>query len=156
MPVISGGKIIEGAVQRQGNPTAEGAMAGSLQVARASYDFAADGGAVGAVNLFNALTQDVIPANAVIIGGWIDVITPLTSGGAATVRLDLEAAGDLLAAAAVSGAPWSTAGRKAILPVFTADSSLRTTAARNIVATIATAALTAGKFDVYLVYSVVA
>lgn len=152
MPIISGGKVIEGA-RRRGDPTAEGGAAGGLIVARGRYDFAADGGAVGAINLIGSAD---IPSGAVVLGGYVDVLTALTSGGAATGALKVEGAGDLVAATVVSGAPWSTTGRKSIVPAFTGATSVQTTAARDIVFTIAVATLTAGKFDVYLVYLVTA
>ena len=138
-----------------GNPMPQGIEADSilpagLKVARARYSFAADGGAVGTINLFPA---SILPSGAVILGGFIDVVTPPTSGGAATIALTTgESAGDLQAAAGIDGAPWSTAGRKSIVPAFTGATSIKLTAARNIRAVIATAALTAGVFDVYLVY----
>jgi hypothetical protein len=52
----------------------------------------------------------------------------------------------------VSGAPWSTTGRKSVIPVFTGATSLKTTAARDVSIVIGTAALTAGGFTVYLAY----
>jgi HK97 family phage major capsid protein len=104
---------------------------------------------VGAINLIGSAD---IPSGAVVLGGLIDVITALTSGGAATGALKVEGAGDLVAATVVSGAPWSTTGRKSIIPVFTGATTVKTTAARDITLTVAVAALTAGKFDVYLVY----
>lgn len=143
--------VIEGARQRPGVAAAEaiaGGAFGSQEIIRAKYDFAVDGGVVGNINLMDAAN---VPAGFVVLGGFIDVITPPTSGGAGTIALQVEGAADLLAAAAVSGAPWSTTGRKAIIPVFTAATSVKTTAARNIVAVIATANLTAGVFEVYLV-----
>jgi hypothetical protein len=149
MAVISGGNVIPGALRRVGDPTLEGGYAGNLKVARGTYDFAVDGGAVGAINLIGSAD---IPSGAVVLGGLIDVITALTSGGAATGALKVEGAGDLVAATVVSGAPWSTTGRKSIIPVFTGATTVKTTAARDITLTVAVAALTAGKFDVYLVY----
>ena len=120
----------------------------ALKAIRARYDFAVDGGAVSTIDL----TSESIPANAIILGGFIEVDTVLTSGGSATVALNSEGAGDLLAAAAISGAPWSTTGRKSVIPVFTGATTVKTTAARKVQATIATAALTAGVFDVVLFY----
>lgn len=125
-----------------GYPTA------SVQVVRGRYDFAVDGGAVGDIDL----TKAAVPANAVILAGFVEVDTALTSGGAATVAVKVEGAGDLVAAAAISGAPWSTTGRKSIVPVATGATTVKTTAARKIQATVATAALTAGVFDVVLLY----
>jgi hypothetical protein len=120
-----------------------------LKVVRGRYDFAVDGGAVGDVDL----TVDAqIPANAIILGGLVEVDAAPTSGGAATVAVKVEGAGDIVAAAAVSGAPWSTTGRKSVVPVFTGATTVKTSTARKIQATIATAALTAGAFDVVLFY----
>lgn len=120
-----------------------------LKVVRGRYDFAVDGGAVGDINLTPAGS---IPANAIILGGFVEVDTAPTSGGAGTVAVSVEGAADTVAAAAVSGAPWSTTGRKSVIPVFTGASTLKTTVARGITATIAAAALTAGAFDVVLFY----
>jgi hypothetical protein len=152
-PIISGGKIIEGAIPRGGSPIGasepEGAT-GQVRVARARYDFAADGGAIGNINLLPAGSE--LPAGALIKDGWIDVLTVPTSGGAATLGLGIEAAGDLVAATVISGAPWSTTGRKVIIPVGTVATQKKTTVARNIVAAVGAFALTAGVFDVYLEY----
>ena len=123
--------------------------ASSLQVVRGQYSFAVDGGAIGATNMTNGL---VIPANAVIMGGFIEVDTIVTSGGAGTLAVSVEGAGDIVAAAAVSGAPWSTTGRKSVIPVFTGATVVKTTVPRAIVATIAAVALTAGVADVVLFY----
>lgn len=120
----------------------------TLYLARAKYKFADDGGVAGNINLFGGL---VIPSGAVVIEAGLDVITILASGGAPTVALQLEAAGDLQAAAAFNGAPWSTVGRKNLLPQTWAT-SVKTTAARDIIAVIAAANLTGGEFDVYLRY----
>lgn len=116
---------------------------------RARYDFAVDGGAVGDIDLTKTAA---IPANAVIMGGFVEVDTALTSGGSATVAIKVEAANDIVNAAAISGAPWSSTGRKSVIPVFTGATTVKTTAARKVVATVATAALTAGVFDVVLHY----
>lgn len=122
-----------------------------VSVARGRYDFAVDGGAVGTVDLTKTAQ---IPPNAVILGGFVEVDTAVTSGGSGTLAINVESAGDMVAAAAVSGAPWSTSGRKSIIPVFTGATSVKTTVARKIQATIATAALTAGALDVVLTYIV--
>lgn len=120
-----------------------------VKVVRGRYDFAVDGGAVGDLDL----TLDAqIPANAIILGGFVEVDTVPTSGGAATVAVKVEGAADIVAAAAVSGAPWSTTGRKSVVPVFTGATTVKTTTARKIQATVATAALTAGVFDVVLFF----
>lgn len=120
---------------------------GELQITRGRYDFAVDGGVQGDINI--TLEAD-IPSGAIILGGFAKVLVVPTSGGAATLAIKVEAAADIIAAAAISGAPWSTAGRKSVIPVFTGATSVETTAARKIVATVGAADLTAGRIDVVL------
>jgi hypothetical protein len=126
-----------------------------LQCARAVYDFAVDGGAIGA----HTLRGDVIPDNALIMGGVVDVITTCTTAGAdaGTMAIRVEGANDIVAAIAVSDGtnPWD-AGQKAIVPKFNTpeSTSVKTTAARAITGTIAGQAFTAGKFVVFLFYVV--
>jgi HK97 family phage major capsid protein len=119
-----------------------------IKFCRARYDFAVDGGAIGTITI----SAENLPVNAIILGGLVEVDTAVTSGGAATVAVQAEAAGDLVAAAAVSGAPWSTTGRKSVIPAFTGATTLKTTQARPVQIVIAAAALTAGAFDVFLAY----
>lgn len=122
---------------------------GRAAVAVGRYDFALDSGAVGDI----VLRGDTLPAGAVITDVLIHVDTPPTSAGAATVALRAESAADLNAAAAISGAPWSTAGAKR--GGLTATSApVKTTVPRAITATVGTAALTAGKFRVFVTYHV--
>lgn len=116
---------------------------------RGRYDFAVDGGAISTIAL---TTGTPIPSGSTIIGGYVDVLTQLTSGGAATIAAQVEAANDILTAVGV--ASW-TVGRFNVLPAptsgaLTASTAVRTTADRNISIVIATAALTAGKFDIVL------
>lgn len=118
----------------------------NMMVARCKYDFAVDGGAVGAITLGAA-----IPSGALVIGATARVTTAVTSGGAGTLALHVEGAGDIQAAAAVSGAPWSTTGFKALTKTF-ATAPILATAERNITATVATAALTAGVVEVLVFY----
>lgn len=129
----------------------EGVTGTRVKTAMGVYDFAVDGGAVSTIPLMG---QALIPAGATIIGGFVDIVTQLTSGGAATIAVQVEAANDILTAVAV--ASW-TAGRKNVLPALTtgaltASTVVRTTAARDISAVIAAAALTAGKFKVVVFY----
>lgn len=127
------------------------ALGSAVKWLRTTYDFAVHGGAIGNINLG---VEDQLPSGAVVVDGFIDVITTLTSGGAATIAAQIEAAGDVVAATAV--ATW-TAGRKNVLPSpasgsVTASTRVKTTAARTPVVVIAAAALTAGKFDLWLAY----
>ena len=136
------------------SPIAEGIPGPRRKSARGLYDFAVDTGAIATVGLMPAVFR--IPAGATIYGGWIEVHTQLTSGGAATIAVTCESAGDVVPAVAV--ASWTT-GRKQIVPGLTAGAALgasavvRTSAERDITATIAAFTLTAGKFSVILFYT---
>jgi hypothetical protein len=126
-----------------------------LKEASGEYDFAVDGGAISAITMRSAggsSIGNIVPAGSVITGGYIEVDTLLTSGGAATVAVSLESANDLQTAITVAGAPWSTTGRKSITPAFTGATTIKTTVARSLVVTIAAFALTAGKFRVVVFY----
>jgi hypothetical protein len=112
-------------------------------ILKVTYNFATDGGAVSTIEL-----PVTVPSGAIVYGGLIDVDTAPTSGGSATIALGLNTNTDLLAATAIA----SVTGRVAIVPVFTAASAVKTTADRKLKLTIAVAALTAAKFDIYLNY----
>lgn len=123
-------------------------QATDMRAVRGRYDFAVDGGAIGDIDL----TRDAqIPANAIILGGFVEVDTAIVGAGA-SLAIKVESAADIVAVAAVSGAPWSTTGRKSVIPVFTGATTVKTTAARKIQATISAAVLTAGAIDVVLFY----
>jgi len=123
---------------------------GGRNIALAEYDFAIDGGVVGDIVLRG---DSDLPSGAIIVDAGINVETPVTGGGSATLALKIEGAADLQSAAAVTGAPWSTAGAKRA--TFTATTApVKTTAARTVTATVGTAALTAGKFQVWVDYIV--
>lgn len=131
-------------------PVIEGTSA--VKTAQAVYDFAVEGGAVGTITL-QAAPGDVhgntIPAGAVITGGYIDVETAATSGGVPAVSLTAESASDVASGLALAGL---TTGRKDIIPDSTGSTAVKTTVARSLTMTIATAALTAGKWRVVLFY----
>lgn len=135
------------------NPTRGGTVGNSQYVgrtkwARAYYDFATDAGAVGAINL----RGDMVPSGAVVVASYVKVESAVTSGGAATVSLGIQTAVDVRAVATdLTTAPsLATTGVKVGL-VTNALPAL-TTADKHIVATIATAALTAGRFSVLVEY----
>ena len=114
------------------------------------YDFAIDGGAIATIPL-RSVNGGPIPSGAVITDTVVDVLTIPTSGGAATAALQIEAAGDVVAAGLISAAPWSTLGRKAGTPV-SAATSIKTTAERTPALVVGAAALTAGKVRVTVEY----
>ena len=114
----------------------------------AQYDFAIHGGAAGTISL-----RQKLPSGAIVVNSLIEVLTVPTSGGSATIAVTVQSAGDVVAATAIGSAPWSTTGRKVGVPDFaTASDSFKCTADRDITAVVATADLTAGKFNVFLWY----
>lgn len=99
-------------------------------------------------------TGVILPANAIVVGGFIEVNAAFTGGDSATLAIHVQGANDIVSAAAVAGAPWSTTGRKAIVPKANTpeSTSIKLTAAREITCTVGTAALLTGKLTGYLYY----
>ncbi len=126
--------------------------AGSVQYAVGLYDFAVDGGAIGAITL----RGDKIPSGAIEVDALFEVDTVLASAGAATVSLDTEAVADVNADVVITGTPWSTTGPKRADVLTATAAPVKTTAERSLAITVTTAALTAGKFKVYVAYVVLA
>jgi len=89
-----------------------------------------------------------IPDNAIVISGHVDVITAVTSAGAATVAIGLVSGVDLLAATAK--ASLTLAVQVPMAAVKTAP--IKLSAEKAVTVTVGTAALTAGKFDGYIVW----
>ena len=120
-----------------------------MRTAKFEYDFAKEGGAVGAITC----RGHKLPAGAIVRGGCVDVITAVTSAGSATVALHLVGAADVLTATAK--ADLSLAALIVVVPVFqTAATWIRTVATTELVATVAVAALTAGKIQITLDYTI--
>ena len=117
---------------------------------RGEYDFAVDGGAVSTITLRS--NDGPIPVGSYILTGILEVTTALDSSGSATAAVQVVAANDAVTATAFGSAPWSTTGRKSIIPVATGATSLKTTGSTNPKVVIGTAALTAGKFSLHLTY----
>lgn len=109
------------------------------------YDFAVHGGAQSSIVIGN------VPSGTWILGGFMNVETSPVGAGA-SIGVTSEGAGDVVAVAAIAGAPWSTTGKKAIIPKRNTpeSTSILTTAARNILFVISGADLTDGKAQVYL------
>lgn len=126
-----------------------------LKEASGEYDFAVDGGAISSITLRSAGGASLgnsIPSGAVVTGGYLEVDTAVTSGGTPAVAIQIEGTADLVASGTLAATGLSSTGRKSLVPAFTGASTVKTTAARAIVFTIATATLTAGKFRVVLFY----
>lgn len=118
----------------------------TVKVAKATYSYAVDGGAVGNISL-----GVTIPSGALIIGGCMNVRTTVEGTGADAL-ITVESSGDIIADAGVEGAPWSSTGMKDIVPDGTGSTAVLTTADRAITLTVQDAVLTAGVFDVYIIY----
>lgn len=119
-------------------------------VLKVYYDFSLVGGAVGTVALKDANgKQPYLPKGAIVRDCIIDTITALTSGGSATVALGTGASGaDLKAALGYA----SYTGRVACIPVGTAATAIKLTSNVQPTATIAAAAVTAGKLAILINY----
>ena len=125
-------------------------MPGSSQATRApmatfTYDFAVHGGDIGAI----IVGPNRIPAGSIILDGivWVET-APVGSG--ASVAISALTANDLLTATAITSLTINTFHD--IVPVCTAATVLRTTAAIGCTFTISAAALTAGKIHVAIRY----
>lgn len=125
---------------------------GTLKIAKFEFDAGiAANRTIGAHG-----TGVTIPDAALVIGGVFIVDTLFTSENAnnGTIAIHVNAANDIQTAAAVSGAPYSTTGKKAIVPkINTPEStSILLTAEREITCTVATSALLTGKLHGFLIY----
>lgn len=133
-------------------PNADGLHA--MRVARFTYDFAVQGGAVGTIDL--AVT---LPDKSVVLDGMVDVVTTFTTAGAdagtIAITMGAQAANMIVSAVAVSDGsnPWD-AGLHAIVPLGTAATAVKLTAARAVRVVVGGQAVTAGKLVGFLRYVV--
>lgn len=121
------------------------------EIAVATYDVSGgDDGTVGAHGLGVHL-----PDNAVITHAWYDVVTTFTDGAddSATIALSVQSANDLVTATAISGGSniWD-AGQHDATPDGTATNMVKTTAEKEVTATVADDDLTAGTMHIYVEY----
>lgn len=119
-------------------------MPSTYRIAVAEYSFARDGGAVGLRTLG---INDAMPPNSQITRLSIDVLTPLTSAGAALVSLGLQATDDVL-----EGLDLATFN--GILFQSNQNSGTKLAVAQRLKFTVADFALTAGRFRAYTFYVV--
>jgi hypothetical protein len=122
---------------------------GALQVAKATYDFTVDGGAIATIQ---PVSSPIIPAGAIVLGGIIHASVAPTSGGGATIAIGIGTGAQATAIkAATAIATYALNTPVVVIPVWSAG-FFKTTADGKITFTIAAAALTAGKIDVHIVY----
>lgn len=125
-----------------------GQYVGRTKWARGYYDFATDAGAIGSINL----RGDALPKGALVLSAFVKVDTGVLPVTTSTVALTLESAGDLRTAAVATGDVELNAAGTVLSSVTRASAPLPLTADRQIVATIAAGALTAGRFSVFVEY----
>lgn len=136
--------LVQQDAKDDGNRTASWAVA--------TFDFDDDGGATGDHGL-----GVEIPANAVIVGGFVDVLTTFASPTADTATIGIEAGtADLVAAVDIAdvGNPWD-AGLQDVIPARTAATNIKVgTSPVEIIVDIGVEDITAGKFIVGVEYTI--
>jgi len=99
------------------------------------YMTAAELNAAGSGSVAVCFGSTDIPDNAIILDGMVDVLTTFSDddGDASTISIGVNTGVDLVAAIAISDGsdPWD-AGLQAIIPLGTAATAVKTTAARDI------------------------
>lgn len=124
---------------------------GQRGVLKAKYDFAVQGGAVGAVNLTDDNGDDAkLPDNAIVINNFIDVHTTITSASTPTIALGVVAADDLKSATAIASLTGIVQGDTD----GTVGNMIKLTAEKTLTMTIAGTTLTAGAFTQFVEYVV--
>lgn len=125
----------------------------SVRLVKGIYNFATQGGAVSTITL---KTEDgvnaVIPAGALVHRVYVKTLTACTSGGSATISLDLVTTADMMAATAYSSFVTSGNAMQDGKVDGTAGKIVSPSTDKAITMSIATAALTAGKFEVYALF----
>lgn len=121
---------------------------GFLKKARAVYDFSVDG---GAATLITPATNEIIPANAVMLGGVVNVLVAVTASGAASVSVGISAGGAGAAQLLASTAKGSLTLNALLATVPTFAAPVKTTAESKITVT-PTAILLTGKLEIVQYY----
>jgi hypothetical protein len=121
---------------------------GGLGNAKATYDFAVDGGAISTITPLNSPT---LPLGTIILGGTLDITTQLLGAGA-SIAVGFGSGAQIAALKASAVVAGYTVGQLAIIPIFTAATYYKLTAAAKPTITVVGGALTAGKMDINLVF----
>lgn len=129
-----------------------------MGVLKASYKVARDGGAQGTITFKNMDDGSAasLPVGAIVLDAKLYVKTaPVGSG--ASIAVQLQASDDIVASAAINGAPWSTTGLKQGVPDFAtvADAVTVASTAKTLSAVVSAADLTDGEIQAYLSYILV-
>jgi hypothetical protein len=130
-------------------------LGGNFGVAWAKYSFATDGGLVSTITP-GATANTTIPANAILVGGVVNVTTAVTSSGSATVAIGCAGTGGSTTTLLAATAKTSLTLNAVLATVTTFAAPKKLTGAGGITFTIGTAALTAGVIEVWVLYFVAA
>lgn len=128
------------------NQAADGVLV--KKVVRATYDFAEHGGATSSIGLGVSL-----PAKALITQAYFYMLQQPVDAGSGTMALTCEDAGNIFNAADITGITVGTV-TSGVATGAAAAMVKAIGAACEVTATIAGAALTAGKFNLYIEYVV--
>lgn len=122
-----------------------------VQTVRCSYTASVQGGSTVATKTLKATdgSDCVIPDNAIIIKVLVDVVTTMV-GPSATLSLGVLPGGATVLKASTAVASFT--GIMDGTPAYTAATAVKTTANVSPVLTVGTAALTSGKFNVFISY----
>lgn len=132
------------------------ALAGALNqkrgVLKCVYDFAVQGGATGTLPLKDENGNPaILPINAIITQVYFDIITAFSStGNNGTIALTGNTSGDLLAAVDADTLPLSAGHPGSGIPIGTAATMVKLTAARQITLAIATNAMLTGRANFFV------
>ena len=122
-----------------------------LHITKFTFDTAANDAASTPASNKTAAAHPLavtIPANAIVIQGFVDVIAAVTSTGDATVAIHLATANDLLTATGKASLTLA-----AQLPMAAVNAApIKLSAEKAITVTVGAAALTAGKIDGYIIW----
>lgn len=122
----------------------------TLRMGKAIYEFAVDGGTSG---LITPAKNILLPDNAIIVSGFANPTTALTSGGSATIAIGTSAGSSASALkAATAVATYSADALIALVPVFTAATAVKLTAAGKLTITVAVADLIGGVMEITVFY----
>ena len=116
-----------------------------------TYDFDVDGGALGEHVLrgLDGSTSGTLPDNAIVQQGVIDVLTTLTSAtNNSNLSVTMQTASDLKALTDIS----LLTSLQAMVPVDSAATMIKLTAARTVSLWVVSEGLTAGKLNILLRY----
>lgn len=141
-PGFAAGSIVESKLQALGNTGLN-----ELRVAKATWSFAANGGAISTIPL-----GVTIPANATMIRSWIYIKTAVTGTSTGTIAFKCANANDIFTATDETGSSSDTFVEG--VQTGTAANFKKVTTACVVSIVIATQAMTAGVVDAFVEYVV--